>query len=99
MKKMKFNGTVGRILLYFSCWSKKGYSVFVSLGREVKIARLSLHMYAPVLLKSSAKGLIVNTDRVSTVVLSLLKKEVKAVLSGRAEGEVYPSVIRLYGKR
>lgn len=92
---MKYNEVIGRIFLYFSAWSKKGYSIFVSLGREVKIARLSLHMYSSVLLKASAKGVIINTDHISKVVLPTLKKEIKEALIGRAEGEMYPNMNNL----
>lgn len=54
---------IGYNYIYFSRWSKKGYAVFASLGKEVKISRLALHMYGNVLLKSSANGVIVNIDR------------------------------------
>jgi len=37
--------------LYFSRWSRKSYAVFISLGRDVKISRLSIDMCGKALLK------------------------------------------------
>lgn len=79
-----------RICLYFSCWNKKGYSIFASLGRDICISRLALHMYENVLLKSSAHGVIINTDSVADLIPwkpQLLDLEENC---GRIEGEVRP---------
>lgn len=91
-EKMNYNKINSRVFLYFSNWSRRGYSIFVSLGREIKIARLSLHMYLTVLLKSSAKGLIINTAHISKVVLQVLKKEFQEAFASRTKGEVCPGV-------
>lgn len=93
------HSTGNRILLYFSHWSKKGYSIFVSLGREVKITRLSIHMYATILLKSFGRGgVIVNTAHVSEFVFSQLKKEAEEGMLNRFMGEVYPEVPGVFCK-
>lgn len=87
---MKSGNIKERQYLYFSSWSKKGYSIFISLGREVRISRLSLHMYGSVLLKSSAKGLIINTAEISDYVeLPLENGEEKRVIR-TVEGEICP---------
>lgn len=52
-----------RYTLFFSGWSKKGYAIFAGLGREVRIARLSVHMYKNILLKAIGNGIIINTDK------------------------------------
>ncbi len=54
--------------LHFSCWSKKGYAVFIGLGKEVKICRLALHMYKQVLLKAGKNGVIINMDSVAELI-------------------------------
>ena len=70
---MKYRINIFNGCLHFSSWSKKGYSVFCSLRREVKISRLATDMYRSVLLKSSRKGLIiVNTDQVNRYFISFL---------------------------
>lgn len=92
---MKYHEMTDRIFLYFSHWSRKGYSVFVSLGHEVKIARLPLHMYAVVQLKSSAKEVIVSMDYVSEVIGAVMEKRLQVVFSGKTEGEVYPDRNRM----
>lgn len=66
---MKYTEIMRRYFLYFSSWKKKGYSIFAGLGREVRISRLSIHMYGNVLLKSASKGVIINIDKVEDIVL------------------------------
>lgn len=89
---MKCKNLIQRCCLYFSRWNKKGYSIFISLGREVRISRLALHMYENVLLKSSGNGVIVNMD--NTVVLDIEPVESfytnQVIVSIR--GEVCPNV-------
>lgn len=48
-----------KIQLNFSRWNRKGYAIFASLGREVKIGRLAIHICEMSLQKSSKKGVIV----------------------------------------
>ncbi|MDE7374238.1 MAG: hypothetical protein K2M86_02765 [Odoribacter sp.] len=81
-----------RISLYFSRWSRKGYAVFSSLGRQIKIARLALRMYATVLLKSAGKGVIINTDHVLQVFFTVLKREMLEAVCGKTRRIVYPGV-------
>lgn len=69
---MKGKEFINRSCLYFSSWSKKGYSIFIGLGREVHISRLALSMYKNVLLKSVPHGVIVNTDREAENVIRVL---------------------------
>lgn len=45
--------------IYFSCWSRKGYAIFVALGKNVCISAVSLHICECALLKSARKGIIV----------------------------------------
>lgn len=66
---MKYTEVMRRYFLYFSSWKKKGYSIFAGLGREVRISRLSIHMYGNVLLKSASKGVIINMDKVEDILL------------------------------
>ena len=49
-----------RAKLRFSRWNRKVYSIFASLGREVCIGRLAIHICEMALRKSSRKGVIVN---------------------------------------
>ena len=46
--------------LYFCRWSRKGYAVFASLGREVHIGQLALHVCAMSLKKAARKGLVID---------------------------------------
>ena len=55
--------TIRRHLLSFSRWSRKGYAIFASLGKEVRIAGLAIHICEKALEKSSRKGVIVSTAR------------------------------------
>ena len=48
------------LMLCFSRWNRKGYAIFASLGREVCIGRLAIHICEMALRKSSRKGVIVN---------------------------------------
>ncbi len=87
---MKRNEVIDRIYLYFSSWSKKGYAIFASLGQEIRISRLALHMYVTVMLKSSIKGLLVNMDQVTKVIVSFMELKVNKWIRWRVEGEVCP---------
>lgn len=48
---MQERKSYSKIKLYFSRWSRKSYAIFISLGREVKISRLSVDMCGKSLLK------------------------------------------------
>lgn len=88
---MKYTNILNQEYLYFSAWCKKGYSIFCSLGREVKIARLAIHMYQSVLLKCSLKGLIiVNTDHTIPLFLLLTELSGGEEVIKLAQGEVCP---------
>ena len=90
---MKYKILLKKCCLYFSCWSKKGYSIFVGLGREVHISRLALHMYKSVLLKSTGNGVIVNTDHAADWEMMLLDPVYMWKIMGISlKGEVYPVV-------
>jgi hypothetical protein len=52
-------------IVYFSRWNRKGYAVFASLGKKIKIAGLALHICEQALKKSSLKGVIVTLSRSS----------------------------------
>lgn len=62
---MKCTYLIKHCCLHFSGWSKKGYAIFCSLGHEIHISRLALHMYETVLLKSSSSGILINLDTVT----------------------------------
>ena len=47
------------LMLCFSRWNRKGYAIFASLGRNVRIGRLAIHICEMSLQKSSRKGVIV----------------------------------------
>lgn len=87
--------------LYFSCWSKKGYSIFAGLGREIRISRLATSMYENVLLKSALHGLIINTDSTSEVIPLLVQIVASRKFDGKNKGEVCAnySSIKKYTKR
>lgn len=95
---MKYRTLLHRACLYFSQWSNKGYSIFIGLGREVRIARLALHMYGNVLLKSSTQGIIVNMDKVSDVAFSVCKWNEMLKLIVRFEEKVYPNDMNIINK-
>ncbi len=87
--------------LYFSCWSKKGYSIFAGLGREIRISRLATSMYENVLLKSALHGLIINTDSTSEVIPLLVQIVASRKFDGKNKGEVcanYSSINKIYQK-
>ncbi len=84
--------TLQRCCLYFSGWSKKGYSIFCSIGREVRISRLALSMYENILLKSSRNGVIVNTAHTVELCPVLLELWGMEKTSGETGGEVCPVV-------
>lgn len=94
---MKGKEFINRNCLYFSSWSKKGYSIFIGLGREVHISRLALSMYKNVLLKSVPHGVIVNTDREAENVIRMILLNVLWKITEIFEGEVCPEYI--YCKR
>lgn len=84
--------TLQRCCLYFSSWSKKGYSIFCSIGCEVRISRLALSMYENILLKSSRNGVIVNTDHTVELYAVLLELGQLKKTTGENRGEVCPLV-------
>lgn len=57
---MKVRATRFATLLRFSRWNRKGFAIFASLGREVRIGALAIHICEMSLRKSSRKGVIVN---------------------------------------
>lgn len=57
-------------VIYFSRWIRKGYAVFVALGKEVAFAAVPIHVCEQALLKSAKKGVVVReTDYVKECVL------------------------------
>ncbi len=52
------------LILCFSRWNRKGYAIFASLGRNVRIGRLAIHICEMSLQKSSKKGVIVELAEV-----------------------------------
>ena len=44
------------LMLCFSRWNRKGYAIFASLGRNIRIGRLAIHICEMSLRKSSRKG-------------------------------------------
>lgn len=97
---MLYNKLISNKCLYFSRWSNKGYSIFASLGREVKISCLALHMYENSFLKSSTKGIIVNMDKVADIVLAVIGIDAEEESLVRIEGRVYPNENRVFnGKK
>lgn len=69
MKRKLF---LNRHCLYFSHWSKKGYSIFAGLGCEVRISQLAIHMYENVLLKAASNGVIINEDQKAEITTKLM---------------------------
>lgn len=59
-KSVIFSHTV-----YFSRWNRKGYAIFASLGKTVKIAALSIAICEKALEKSSKKGIVVTATKTS----------------------------------
>lgn len=59
--------------LYFSRWNRKGYAIFASLGREVRIGNLALYICEMSLQKSSRKGVIVNLSQMFERVTALFE--------------------------
>ena len=49
----------GGATLHFSRWSRKGYAMFASLGREVRVGHLALRICAMSLKKAARKGLVI----------------------------------------
>lgn len=92
---MKYREVIHRKCLIFSCWSKKGYSIFAGLGREIRIARLALHMYDSVLLKSASNGVIINTDRMPEEVFRMKLWNNILEMTGSHKGEVCPDGCRI----
>ena len=79
--------------LYFSRWSKKGYSVFAGLGCEVRISRLATHMYENVLLKAVRNGVIVNDDQEAEVPSEALYLQQCLLFVSRWAGKVCPDIL------
>lgn len=97
---MKYELLIQNGCLYFSGWSKKGYSIFAGLGREVRISRLALHMYGNVLLKSSSNGVIINTDSIADFYMDLIKFiYVREIIGCTARGEVRPVEANIFKRR
>ena len=67
------------LMLCFSRWNRKGYAIFASLGRNVRIGRLAIHICEMSLQKSSRKGVI--------VMLAEVFKRLERSFEGYVEGE------------
>ena len=52
------------MMLCFSRWNRKGYAIFASLGQEVRIGRLAIHICEMSLQKSSRKGVVVDLSEI-----------------------------------
>ena len=52
------------MMLCFSRWNRKGYAIFASLGQEVRIGKLAIHICEMALQKSSRKGVVVNLSEI-----------------------------------
>lgn len=91
---MKSTEIIHRTCLYFSCWSKKGYSIFAGLGHEVRISRLAIPMYDNVLLKSASHGVIINMDSANCLLPIPIVLTEQEDISGKREGEVCPGNCR-----
>lgn len=94
---MAYKVFIRQCCIYFSGWSKKGYSIFSGLKYEVRISHLALHMYNNILLKSSSNGVIVNMDATAEEGTEAVELCHIPVNAGRIRGEVYP-VIGFCGK-
>jgi len=95
MKALVFRSMVP---LHFSRWNRKGYAIFASLGREVRIGTLAIRMCEMALRKSSRKGVIVNVSEVfgrwGWVLETMEKKILRecleiCVVEGDADGAGY----------
>ncbi|KIO43356.1 MULTISPECIES: hypothetical protein [Porphyromonadaceae] len=62
-------------MVYFSKWNRKGYAIFASLRKEVRIATLSIDICKVALGKSSLKGIIVDFSGVSKKIMVKDKRE------------------------
>ena len=51
------------LMLCFSRWNRKGYAIFASLGRNVRIGRLAIHICEMSLQKSSRKEVFERLER------------------------------------
>ena len=76
-----------RAKLRFSRWNRKGYAIFASLGREVCIGRLAIHICEMALRKSSRKGVIVKTfeeyaEKVTRACCPVVPARVDAINTG-----------------
>lgn len=87
---MKYQELIHQRCLYFSRWSKKGYSIFAGLGHEVRISHLALHMYEKVLLKSASNGVIVSTDRTVEICPLVERKTDQVYHQAEKQGEMCP---------
>lgn len=89
---MRYKSFIRNCCIFFSGWSKKGYSIFNGLGCEVRISRLAVHMYKNILLKSSSNGVIVNVDCTAEPDVEFLKLYCIPGIAICIRGGVYPAV-------
>lgn len=59
----------------------------------MRISRLALHMYENVLLKSSSKGVIINTDQVADVLICKMPLIVSREMTETTGEEVCPAAL------
>ncbi|NCE71474.1 hypothetical protein D1136_00930 [Odoribacter sp. Z80] len=90
MNCMKEHSYLSHHYLYFSRWTRKGYSIFAGLGREVRIARLTVGMYRKVLLKSASHGVVINTDKISEAEMQIRQNDLFQKMAVNLKGEVCP---------
>lgn len=62
------------LMVCFSRWNRKGYAIFASLGRNIRIGRLAIHICEMSLRKSSRKGVIVELAEVFERLVRLFKE-------------------------
>ena len=90
MNCMKEHSYLSHHYLYFSRWTRKGYSIFAGLGREVRIARLTVGMYRKVLLKSASHGVVINTVMISDGDMQIRQNDLFQKMAVNLKGEVCP---------
>jgi hypothetical protein len=92
--------------IYFSRWSRKSYAIFTSLGKDVKISRLSVDMCGKSLLKLNKFSMffyekidylanIVDVSSLKKIDISELIEEIMLLLNIK-EIRVLPKVVSYY---
>lgn len=85
----------------FSQWSRKGFAVFLALGREVSISMLAIHICQCALLKSARKGIIVTDALCNCMTSDFLNTENtglgyywEIILTGKRRGDDWMSNLK-----